>query len=338
MSGLIPAHAGKTPAKLASAIEGGAHPRSRGENKGSTDNTVSDQGSSPLTRGKHLDRRPAVQADGLIPAHAGKTFSACRRANRRWAHPRSRGENQTSSSSAFLPDGSSPLTRGKPQPWPPSHPCSGLIPAHAGKTVMGVVLSVGVGAHPRSRGENCFGRRGNQANGGSSPLTRGKLRQAPILQGGRRLIPAHAGKTVLDNQEYFTAWAHPRSRGENKVEGLVGVADLGSSPLTRGKLGLGMSDSVDKGLIPAHAGKTSSRRWPPGRSRAHPRSRGENKKPEQAVKYSAGSSPLTRGKPDRFQRREKRAGLIPAHAGKTGFPSTGAFRERAHPRSRGENR
>ena len=56
--------------------------------------------------------------------------------------------------------GSSPLTRGKPPDLMPSHTVERLIPAHAGKTVMGVRRMSAIQAHPRSRGENICVHRG----------------------------------------------------------------------------------------------------------------------------------------------------------------------------------
>ena len=50
---------------------------------------------------------------------------------------------------------------------------------------------------------------------GSSPLTRGKLTRRGRHARTVRLIPAHAGKTVLGADRYASVWAHPRSRGEN---------------------------------------------------------------------------------------------------------------------------
>ena len=50
-----------------------------------------------------------------------------------------------------------------------------------------------------------------------------------------------------------------------------------------------------------------------------------------------GSSPLTRGKRDAGGERERRRGLIPAHAGKTDGSLKVVAVEEAHPRSRGEN-
>ena len=50
------------------------------------------------------------------------------------AHPRSRGENMVSDGKVSLEDGSSPLTRGKPDGKLRTSNMSRLIPAHAGKT------------------------------------------------------------------------------------------------------------------------------------------------------------------------------------------------------------
>ena len=93
VSGLIPAHAGKTTGELQSVLTLWAHPRSRGEN-GFIVNSKSDHwGSSPLTRGKRAKITSSPTYKGLIPAHAGKTGRCHRRGSRRTAHPRSRGEN-----------------------------------------------------------------------------------------------------------------------------------------------------------------------------------------------------------------------------------------------------
>ena len=91
----------------------------------------------------------------------------------------------------------------------------------------------------------------------------------------------------------------------------------GSSPLTRGKLdGLG-DHGLDRGLIPAHAGKTGRIAPDTVRLGAHPRSRGENACGRGTAPSLVNSSPLTRGKRITPHR-------IPTH-------------RVAHPRSRGEN-
>ena len=132
---------------------------------------------------------------------------------------------------------------------------------------------------------------------GSSPLTRGKPRldEADFNRGG--LIPAHAGKTMLEAPVMRLRRAHPRSRGENLPVPSVEVAVSGSSPLTRGKRGQVSSGTLPQGLIPAHAGKTMTGGSPAVSTPAHPRSRGENAVFLIPLVYTVGSSPLTRGKP-----------------------------------------
>ena len=132
-SGLIPAHAGKTGSGAGLTRRSTAHPRSRGENKLRAVLSLLTDGSSPLTRGKHVGVRSADQPPRLIPAHAGKTGHPLTRGRRGRSHPRSRGENTA---------GDQPL---RPR---------GLIPAHAGKTRRCRSSHASRRAHPRSRGEN----------------------------------------------------------------------------------------------------------------------------------------------------------------------------------------
>ena len=92
------------------------------------------EGSSPLTRGKQISRKPPEIVIRLIPAHAGKTKKSVRVSTKNRAHPRSRGENPNVVLSVASQRGSSPLTRGK-RACPGPHGSYGrLIPAHAGKT------------------------------------------------------------------------------------------------------------------------------------------------------------------------------------------------------------
>ena len=173
---------------------------------------------------------------------------------------------------------------------------------------------------------------------GSSPLTRGKLCTWLLRQRGPRLIPAHAGKTPPPATKRPPSTAHPRSRGENRasIEGLLRTN--GSSPLTRGKLTSCFVMVILGRLIPAHAGKTGLVVFRHPRGSAHPRSRGENSASLGAAMLAGGSSPLTRGKLLTHPSNALRSRLIPAHAGKTHRAAIPAAHDRAHPRSRGENR
>ena len=176
LPGLIPAHAGKT---IWGSPTAGTY-----------------KGSSPLTRGKHRADWPRGRSAGLIPAHAGKTLCSWRLRARARAHPRSRGENESESDGDISASGSSPLTRGKHrQPRRKGRRC-GLIPAHAGKTSVHRRCARQRWAHPRSRGENAQQPPSVLCGGGSSPLTRGKLRELHDRAQEVGLIPAHAGKTA----------------------------------------------------------------------------------------------------------------------------------------------
>ena len=294
-----------------------AHPRSRGENRDGVLKSMSIGGSSPLTRGKQTASLDMLR-DTL-------------------AHPRSRGENVCVCWYFQLRAGSSPLTRGKHERNHWAIDLTRLIPAHAGKTRNVMLRSMRPPAHPRSRGENTRKQQDAVAEIGSSPLTRGKRRCLERSGPRRRLIPAHAGKTMKPRRTSSRITAHPRSRGENTRKQQDAVAEIGSSPLTRGKLSGWIGVMVPVGLIPAHAGKTVECARNGCVREAHPRSRGENWSLTDFGILTSGSSPLTRGKHRPPPSRSVRARLIPAHAGKTYPHPENASYPPAHPRSRGEN-
>ena len=334
---LIPAHAGKTDAAGKSQEFTGAHPRSRGENPTFAAKSPMCAGSSPLTRGKPRLLPQVSFGRGLIPAHAGKTTPTRATSLSPRAHPRSRGENMRRRVRIVGALGSSPLTRGKRAAGAALRGGVGLIPAHAGKTFSARRQSPATGAHPRSRGENTSRTVMTAALPGSSPLTRGKHGHRLQHQNPGGLIPAHAGKTSYTLTTSPSAMAHPRSRGENCEDITTSRATTGSSPLTRGKRCLGVSGAGQRGLIPAHAGKTTTCTCLTRSPTAHPRSRGENEVLNTRPRHHAGSSPLTRGKHRGGQERILVNGLIPAHAGKTLLGCLRFGGSGAHPRSRGEN-
>ena len=172
---LIPAHAGKTLVSSLISIMIRAHPRACGENLIAALPQIITTGSSPRMRGKQHARRRMDSKEGLIPAHAGKTDKERVCSSVSQAHPRACGENLLSQSNGAQQVGSSPRMRGKP----PHRQCtrihSGLIPAHAGKTVHEVHLKVLHGAHPRACGENPPTGSTKPRAAGSSPRMRGKL-------------------------------------------------------------------------------------------------------------------------------------------------------------------
>ena len=294
-------------------------------------------GSSPLTRGKHARFVGELGRGRLIPAHAGKTPLRLRSSAAAAAHPRSRGENGPRKTASSPNSGSSPLTRGKHARALDRLAGERLIPAHAGKTTALKSSYLKATAHPRSRGENAAASAASLTMRGSSPLTRGKQDVLSGERGHGRLIPAHAGKTAPKGASPAALRAHPRSRGENlhAAEGADGLT--GSSPLTRGKPHRSAWPVRPPRLIPAHAGKTSVANLTEERSKAHPRSRGENSSAVRAPTQASGSSPLTRGKHRHRMDQRRPIRLIPAHAGKTSSYDMGVQSPAAHPRSRGEN-
>ena len=91
-------------------------------------------GSSPRGRGKLSDLREIIEAEGLIPARAGKTRPILAPWIGVTAHPRAGGENDDDGLTTHRRTGSSPRGRGKPSVISQRLVCSRLIPARAGKT------------------------------------------------------------------------------------------------------------------------------------------------------------------------------------------------------------
>ena len=150
------------------------------------------------------------------------------------------------------------------------------IPAHAGKTCVFVCAGEGLKEHPRARGENRHRDDLHVFEVGTSPRTRGKRAGNKNWAISPRNIPAHAGKTRIPHPTQISIAEHPRARGEN----LLGLGDsfcnTGTSPRTRGKHTAGSFLRWRERNIPAHAGKTPTKKAHPLSQREHPRARGEN--------------------------------------------------------------
>ena len=151
------------------------------------------------------------------------------------------------------------------------------------------------------------------------------------------LIPARAGKTPGPDRPRSLAWAHPRAGGENCRTVACALSTRGSSPRGRGKRTVQVGALVYARLIPARAGKTSSRKPSRTTQPAHPRAGGENQPSYSGVTRNTGSSPRGRGKQAPGSPQEQRSRLIPARAGKTSLRIVGLLATRAHPRAGGEN-
>ena len=215
LGGLIPARAGKTTDTRSTRARHPAHPRAGGENRQSVVAVIGVSGSSPRGRGKRRGGARRVRPVGLIPARAGKTYSARRAHTRPRAHPRAGGENECVRLSPHMEDGSSPRGRGKRSGRARSRLARRLIPARAGKTPFLTAAITRAQAHPRAGGENPDRASAKVTTSGSSPRGRGKQWGRGTDAAMARLIPARAGKTANETPITERAGAHPRAGGEN---------------------------------------------------------------------------------------------------------------------------
>ncbi len=196
--GLIPACAGKTSLYNRNVGRLPAHPRVCGENSRSPHREDTGPGSSPRVRGKPYRQAGTRGSGRLIPACAGKTEGEYEFHCQSRAHPRVCGENLKHCQGLQRVPGSSPRVRGKLGPLAASRLAIRLIPACAGKTLIVMVRSVRVRAHPRVCGENGLVPFQGGGQLGSSPRVRGKPTVHPKCHAPCRLIPACAGKTTLN--------------------------------------------------------------------------------------------------------------------------------------------
>ena len=130
---------------------------------------------------------------------------------------------------------------------------------------------------------------------------------------------------------------HPRIRGENFLRLYRNPVPQGTSPHTRGKLGLPDFRPVEGRNIPAYAGKTDDIAPSTISRTEHPRIRGENKPTLPDELEKAGTSPHTRGKHSVTGVVTGVIRNIPAYAGKTVVAHQTNHRTWEHPRIRGEN-
>ena len=129
---------------------------------------------------------------------------------------------------------------------------------------------------------------------------------------------------------------HPRSRGEYSSSSGTRQSIFGSSPLSRGIQLVQRYTPIDLRIIPALAGNTCASRHAKTRNTDHPRSRGEYGARGDERSTYFGSSPLSRGIPNRRRPRSVGAGIIPALAGNTPHTWKPPSPPTDHPRSRGE--
>ena len=231
----------------------------------------------------------------IIPACAGSTTRTTSRAWQGRDHPLMRGEHRVKKQGGKPEKGSSPHARGALQRENVVEKQLGIIPACAGSTMTLGTPMVGVGDHPRMRGEHTACTAPSLTRGGSSPHARGAL--CPLCGWGTLpgIIPACAGSTSCRATTTSRRRDHPRMRGEHGIKSSLISSPTGSSPHARGARGRRRRGAKPKGIIPACAGSTYASSSHMAASRDHPRMRGEHR--EQALRQfnERGSSPHARG-------------------------------------------
>ena len=134
------------------------------------------------------------------------------------------------------------------------------------------------------------------------------------------IIPAHAGLTLSVWIVNRAVRDHPRACGAHGESFALNTSMRGSSPRMRGSLILPVDCVGRSGIVPAHAGLTSStmcrRIW----CRDHPRACGAHLQAHEVHENDTGSSPRMRGSQPCLLGFAGPAGIIPAHAGLTGAP------------------
>ena len=239
-----------------------------------------------------------------------------RRCCRRRDHPRTRGEKSVAVIVIVCFAGSPPHTRGKARNFRFRRVCPRITPAHAGKRALIQQRRVDTGDHPRTRGEKATGYCRSAFERGSPPHTRGKVVRV-------RLDVSDLGD-------------HPRTRGEKTNAARRTARPTGSPPHTRGKGQSGNNPLDDRGITPAHAGKSPFSASPRTPLRDHPRTRGEKQSSQTGEASNGGSPPHTRGKVELYVYSRDMTRITPAHAGKRHFALRRCCRRRDHPRTRGE--
>ena len=253
---IIPALAGNTSHSAPESSFQRDHPRSRGEYEVAIEPVRPSPGSSPLSRGIRTAIGAIANGSRIIPALAGNTPKPPPRLPPSRDHPRSRGEYALPGIVRALPSGSSPLSRGIPSRSGTVHDARRIIPALAGNTPRGGHEGPARRDHPRSRGEYGRCQIVLPRSEGSSPLSRGIQSGRGGVVTGFRIIPALAGNTRSTPPAATAARDHPRSRGEYSWISPGRPSAPGSSPLSRGILGLIPEDIVTRRIIPALAGNT----------------------------------------------------------------------------------
>ena len=186
--------------------------------------------------------------------------------------------------------------RGKPNVLPFSDEDRRITPACAGKTFCTCGNRNASSDHPRVCGENPASSLLLIICVGSPPRVRGKRISKFEKFHVKRITPACAGKTMLNENVIVNLADHPRVCGENQQRTSKRERRNGSPPRVRGKPREIFDSGANGRITPACAGKTVLFNLCVAVESDHPRVCGENISDLFVEFYENGSPPRVRGK------------------------------------------
>ena len=151
--GIIPAGAGRSPLCFARWRRCGDHPRGCGEKASARAAKSRSSGSSPRVRGEEHKQNHPYARPGIIPAGAGRRFTAVGVPVAEWDHPRGCGEKEGKVRGDGELAGSSPRVRGEAYSKSDVDGKLGIIPAGAGRSCFPKATLPFTRDHPRGCGE-----------------------------------------------------------------------------------------------------------------------------------------------------------------------------------------
>ena len=160
------------------------------------------------------------------------------------------------------------------------------------------------------------------------------LRMTKSVQG---IIPACAGNTPIPEFSNSELRGYPHRRGEHRRSRRPSLPTGWLSPQTRGTPRKRRFTTRSTGVIPTDAGNTLHGKVSGVSGRDHPRTCGEHLNCLPSHDRYSGSSPHMRGTLMVGCTQPQLAGIIPAHAGNTGYQSPCKSGQRDHPRTCGEH-
>ncbi len=153
MYGITPARAGSSWSPFIVSPGNRDHPRSRGEQIDASLVQVCASGSPPLARGAVFRLSGPLRPVRITPARAGSRLLMTILQTWLGDHPRSRGEQHSTTSLPVIARGSPPLARGAVSGCDTNWGALRITPARAGSRSLEIRQTKQQQDHPRSRGE-----------------------------------------------------------------------------------------------------------------------------------------------------------------------------------------